>query len=142
MFVSRFARVALAVACTLSLAGCIIAVVRKAETPKVDADTRIVRQVRVETHVKDDAVPAGCPEGSSTVTNEDRTVDGQHVRMILCTKRLGNGEAPTSAALLPKLAEVRLLLSKVPALQGDARTRVLAALDEQIARVAVLKSSP
>ncbi len=142
MFVSRFVRIALVVSCALSLAGCIIAVDRKAETPKVDADTRIVRQVRVETHVKDDAVPAGCPEGSSTVTNEDRTVDGQHVRMILCTKRLGNGEATTSAALLPKLAEVRLLLSKDPTLQGEARTRVLTALDEQIARVAVLKSSP
>lgn len=106
MFVSRSVHFTLAVVCTLSLAGCIIAVDRKAETPKVDADTRIVRQVRVETHVKDDAVPA------------------------------------TSAALLPKLAEVRLLLSKDPTLQGEARTRVLTALDEQIARVAVLKSSP
>lgn len=142
MFVSRFARVALAVACTLSLAGCIIAVDRKAETPKANAEARVVRQVRIETHVKDDAVPTGCPEGSSTVTNEDSTVDGKHVRMIMCTKRVGTGETQTGAALLPKLAEVRLLLSKDPALQGDARTRVLAALDEQIARVAVLKSSP
>ena len=62
MFVSRSVHFTLAVVCTLSLAGCIIAVDRKAETPKVDADNRIVRQVRVETHVKDDAVPAGCPE--------------------------------------------------------------------------------
>lgn len=141
MFTSRFVRLALAVGCALPLAGCIIAVDRKAETPKANAEIRVVRH-RIETHVKDDAVPAGCPAGSNTVSNEETSVDGKHVRMIMCTKRVGGTEVATGPALLPKLAEVRLLLSKDPTLQGEARARVLAALDEQIARVAVLKSSP
>ena len=78
----------------------------------------------------------GCPEGTQTVTKDESQTDGKHIRMIVCTKRVGEGPKVEATMLLPKLAELRVLLANDADLQGESRTRVLGAIDEQIARLA------
>jgi hypothetical protein len=111
-----------------SLAGCVIAVDRSPASTKEKAPSPPA------------AMMIGCPEGTQTVTKDESQTDGKHIRMIVCSKRVGEGPKVEATMLLPKLAELRVLLANDADLQGESRTRVLGAIDEQIARLAAKRA--